>query len=73
MKKNNNRKFNTTQFNNKQSERMKKYPWVPFVVVIIMAVLMIALNSFLIDFLSYVNSQAPTETQAGDALINIFR
>lgn len=54
---------NSNTFKNNKNSKKKKNSWVPLVIIIVLALILVALNWFLIDFTSSVYDNAATTVE----------
>ncbi len=64
-----NNKNNGTGGKGKLMERLKKHKWIPMVILILIALVMIAIQYFMLDVLQYTRQMAE---QQGAGFINIY-
>lgn len=53
---------NSNTFKNRNNKK-KKNQWIPLIVIVVLALILVALNWFLIDFTSVLYSNAPTTVE----------
>lgn len=49
--------------NGNDKKKKKKNQWIPLIVIVVLALILVALNWFLIDFTSVLYSNAPTTVE----------
>lgn len=57
------------QNNNSRMEGLKKHKWIPFVVIVVLAVLLILMCSFLID----INNEVWSSMDSSTSLTNLLK
>lgn len=64
--------LNSTNRSGKGSSSLKKNQWVPFVIIVILAVALIALNYLMMDILQWANDSAASQTEEITAALQMI-